>query len=344
MKTAFKQTYKKTYFTFSLLLISYLLSSCGEKKIWKMGEPSLVINPTFKGLHKKINKNTKQHTSIKNKVPYDIGVSQFKNFLDLHLNLNSQLHFQNKDIGLILKVTSVCAVQKSYEKKLIYITHVSKIKIKKKLSFISFFPEEVIDLLGNEVACHLSFLVKNNMGDRHNFKLSHKMIKIQRFSKNIDVENNAINLKIFKSEYKKNAKEQQIRLETKKKKTIYFFGFQEKNLDKFYIKVLDKTESLSLSCANKELNTTVKLKTFNHKHFFISEFIENKKINRHDISASTLCNIIKRDHLNNIIESSSLFTISLSNITKTPPPRQPYIRFCPNGKVSVDNGRKCIHT
>lgn len=322
---------KKICFFLSLIVINYFLISCSEKKIWKLAEPSLVIDPIFKGNHKKTNKNTNQHTSVKNKVPYSIGVSQFKNFLNLHLNLNSQLHFQNKDIGLILKVTNSCAIKEFNNPKLIYITHIAKIKIKKKLSFVSFFPKEILNIYTTSLKCHLAFLVKTRLGDRHSFKLSQKMIEIKTLSKNADINNNAITLKIFKSKYKKNAKETQILANP---------YIREANLDQFYIKVINKSESLQLQCNNKELNTIINLKTFNHKHFFLSEFIEDKTINRHDINANVPCKIIKRDSLNNIIQTYE-FIISLSNITQTIKPRPRPYKACPAGGADLGNGQ-CV--
>ncbi|MBE8222218.1 MAG: hypothetical protein HAW60_05775 [Bdellovibrionales bacterium] len=311
---------------FSLLIVVSFLTSCGDKQTWSIAEPILIINPKVKQPHINKIKNAKTQTSKKNTIPHILSFSQFKYFLDfsdkkfsnLYLNLKSQLHFQTKDVGLNLKVTSLCAFVKTNQ--LTHITHITEIKVKNKLSFINFLPEEVLNitqksLIKKDLQCNFKFTVINKDGDNHTFRLNQKMVNII----NTDISLSDVSLNLFKAEYRKTLKEK--KLSSNKYLSSKFLQFKEKNLDEIYINSLNMSETLAIQCQNNELNNelsySANLNNKNKQHVFLSDIINTKDLKRHDVSKNTNCRVIKYDKYNNIVKISPMFLISLDNITYT---------------------------
>lgn len=338
----------------SLLLVSTFLTSCGNKAIWSISEPVLILKPKADQPHISEVKNTKIHTSVKSTIPNSLSFSQFKYFLgfskekyNLDLNLESQLHFKKQDVGLNLKVTSLCALIKNQANQLTHITHVTKIKIKKILSFVSFLPKEALNitqtsLLPKTLKCNFTFTASNKNNDQHTFRLNQKMTNI----KNTNLASSHLHLDFFQAEYREKLKEKKLIVINKKPRS-QFLQFTEKNLDEVYIKSLNSSDTLRLRCQNTDLNSVVNLHTLKQqkKDLFLSEFNSTKNLIRHDISKNTSCRVIQYDQFNNILKLSTLFTIHLDNITYTPAQLKPYLPTDPCDPAHPRyNYQHCQHT
>ncbi|MBE8162932.1 MAG: hypothetical protein HAW63_02985 [Bdellovibrionaceae bacterium] len=307
----------------SLLLMITAITSCGEKTRWSISEPVLILQPKKNQAHISAIKKNSVKTSVNTKLPYAFYFSQFKHFVNLSegpsnhldLQLNSQLHFQEKDLGLELKVISICAPVKKLSEPLTYITHITKIKIKNILSFINFIPKKALQitsspLLPDFLKCDFKFTAYSSDKDQHQFKLSRKI----KTTLDTNVLQGNLHLALFYSEYKEKMKEIELKSSTNP------LSIKEQELSGIYIKPPSSPNNLKLECQNSKLNSVIKISDWKKKkkHLFLSEFNSTENIRRVDIPKKTFCRVLEYDQFYNIIKLSRLFSIELNNITYTP--------------------------
>lgn len=331
----------------SLLFINLALTSCGNKAVWSIAEPILILKPKADQKHISKTKNANFYTSIKTSKNEALSFSQFKYFLNyktnkfenLNLNLGSQLHFQEQDLDATLKVKTICSLATRHSLQTTNIEHLTQMKIQKKLSFISFLPREILNitseqLIQNTLYCSFSFTAISKAGDTHSFTLNKTMAEMANPDGNVHTAD--FNFSLFSLDYRAVSKEIKLK---KTKNAIYI---KEKNLDKYYVKDFNTATVIALDCKNPELNQEIKFSSMDskEKQIFLSDFNDIANIHRRDILKNTSCRVIQYDQFNNIIKLSTVFTIQLENITQSPKPKKKFnpLKHCPQGMTDYGNG------